>query len=201
VDVLLVVFIGGFAVGGLRTGFLRSLLGLAFIVLAFVLGADLRHPVGVLASGYLKGVPASYADMLGYVIVFIVVLATAHLVARRLLANVAARGLPRVTDHALGAVFGGLEAILIISAAIVILDTYFGTKSALGQSIGVGVLNQLGASLGTSTTARLLGNTSVPMVMSTLGPLLPKDIARLLPGGLPTNLLSGLPVHIPFPGL
>ena len=139
--------------------------------------------------------------MLGYVIVFVVVLVVAHLVARRLLANVAARGLPHVTDHALGAIFGGLEAILIISAAIVMLDTYFGTKSAIGQSIGVGVLNELGRSLGSSTTATLLGRTTVPIVMSTLGPLLPRDIVPLLPAGLPSNLLSGLPLALPLPRL
>ena len=48
---MLLVFIGGFAIGGLRTEFLRSLLGLVFLAVAFVLGAYLRHPIGALARG------------------------------------------------------------------------------------------------------------------------------------------------------
>ena len=139
VDVLLLVFIGAFALGGLRTGFLGSLLGLACMALAFVVGAYLRHPVGVLAGRLVTHVPATYADMLGFAIVFLVALAAAHLIARRLLAHVAVGGLSRVTDQALGALFGALEAILILSAIIVILDTYVGSKSALGQAVGAGV--------------------------------------------------------------
>jgi len=200
-EVLLLVFIGGFAVGGLRTGFLRSLLGLAFMALAFVAGAYLRHPVGSLAGRFVRDVPATYTDMLGYAIVFLVTLAAAHLIARPLLAHVAAGGLSRVSDQALGALFGALEAALILSAVIVILDTYFGTKSALGQAVGPGFLNQVTASLNASATAHLLRNTTVPFVLAVLGPLLPKDIAPLLPGGLPIGRPGGLPSSIPIPSL
>jgi uncharacterized membrane protein required for colicin V production len=202
-DVLLVILVAGFAVGGLRTGFLRSLLGLVFMALAFVLGAYLRHPVGALASRLVKDVPAAYADMLGFAFVFLVTLVAAHLIARPLFANVAARGLSRVTDQALGAIFGGLEAILIISAAIVILDTYFGTKAALAQTVGLGFLDQVTASLNASTTAHLLRNTTVPFVLAVLGPLLPTDLTTLLPRGLPSVVPGNLPLPggIPIPSL
>ena len=41
-DLLLLGFIAGFARGGWSTGFLRRLVGLAYIALSFVVGAYLR---------------------------------------------------------------------------------------------------------------------------------------------------------------
>ena len=41
-----------------------------------------------------------------------------------------------MTDRTLGAVLGGVEAVLIISAAIVILDTYFGTRGTARRGAG-----------------------------------------------------------------
>jgi uncharacterized membrane protein required for colicin V production len=198
-DVVLLVLVGASMAGGWRTGFLRSLVGLAFMALAFVLGAYLRHPVGILAGAFFKDVPASYDDMVGYAIVFSVVLAAAHLLARPLLNNVAARGVSKVVDQALGAIFGGLEAILVISAAVVILDTYFGTRSSLGQVAGLGFLKQLSESLNASTTAHLLRDTTIPFVLAVLGPLLPKDITAVVSHVLPTGLPVGLPGGIPIP--
>jgi uncharacterized membrane protein required for colicin V production len=193
-DVVLLIVIGVFVVGGWRTGFLRRLLGLGFLVLAFVLGAYLRHPVGVLASRFLRDVPGAYADMLGYGIVFVAVLVAAQVLTRMLLGRVAVDGLSRAVDQVLGAIFGALEAILLISAVIVILDTYFGTKSSLGSTVRLGFLQQLSTSLNASTIGHALRAASVPIVLRVLGPLLPKDIARLLPTGLSISLPSGLPL-------
>jgi uncharacterized membrane protein required for colicin V production len=100
-------------------------------------------------------------------------------------------------DGALGAVFGGAEAILIVSAAIVIADTYLGTSSALRHTLGPGMLKTITDALNGSTTVHLLRDTTVPVVLSILGPLLPKDISTLLPAGLPTGIPGGIPLPTP----
>ena len=194
-DLVLLIVIGVFLARGWRTGFLRSLLGVGFLVLAFVLGAYLRHQVGVLASQFLRDVPAGYTDMLGYGIVFVVVFVAAQLLSRLVLRRVAVDGLSRAMDQGLGALFGGLEAILLLSAVIVILDTYFGTKSSLGPTVGLGFLRQLSTTLNASTTSHVLRRTSVPFVLTILGPLLPRDITTLVPMGLPIRLPRGLPLR------
>jgi hypothetical protein len=148
----------------------------------------------MLAGRFLKDVPAAYSDVLGYGIVFVAVLVAAQLLTRLLLGRVAIGGLSRAADQVLGATFGALEAILLISAVIVILDTYFGTKSSLGSTVGLGFLQQLSTSVNASTTGRVLRSTSVPFVLGVLGPLLPRDIAPLLPTGLPISLPNPLPL-------
>lgn len=56
-DLLLVGIIAGFVYGGLRTGFLRRLVGLALMALAFVLGAYLRVPIGGIATSFFPNIP------------------------------------------------------------------------------------------------------------------------------------------------
>ena len=196
-DVVLVGFIVGLVAGGWRTGFLRRLIGLGFIALSFVLGAYLRYPIGALAGAFFKGIPPAYANLVGYTIAFPVILAAAHLLTRPVLAHAAVGGLSRRADQALGAVFGGVEAVLIISAVVVILDTYVGPKSTLGHTPGLTYLNQLHAALNGSTTVHLLRDSTVPIVLAVLGPLLPKDVSTLAPTGIPTGLPSGLPLPTP----
>ena len=189
-------FIGATIFAGWRAGFIRSVLGLAFMVVAFVAGAYLRYPVGALFTTFFKDVPPDYSNLVGYTIVFPVVLAGLHIVSGLLIRKVAMRGVSREVDSLLGAIFGGVEAILILSAAIVIIDTYLGTSTSLRHALGPGMLKTITDALNGSTTVHLLRDTTVPLVLNVLGPLLPRDISTLIPSGLP-SLPGGLPLPSP----
>lgn len=195
-DIVLVGFIGVTIFAGWRAGFIRSVLGLAFMVIAFVAGAYLRYPVGALFTTFFHDVPPDYSNLVGYTIVFPVVLAGLHIVSGLLIRKVAMRGVSREVDSLLGAIFGGVEAILILSAAIVIVDTYLGTSTSLRHALGPGMLKTITDALNGSTTVHLLRDTTVPLVLNVLGPLLPRDISTLIPSGLP-SLPGGLPLPTP----
>jgi uncharacterized membrane protein required for colicin V production len=196
-DVVLVGFIGGFVFGGWRSGFLRRLLGIVFIGLSLVVGAYVRYPVGTIAGQVFPDIPADYADLVGYTIVFPVVLVALHLASNLVLRRVAVRGVAREVDAGLGALFGGIEAVLILSAAIVILDAYFGTSGSIARDVAPGPLRELTTALHGSTTVHILRDTTVPAVLAVLGPLLPGDVGTLLPGGLPDRLPFPVPVPLP----
>jgi hypothetical protein len=104
-------------------------------------------------------------------------------------------GITQEMDRGLGALFGGIEAVLILSAAIVILDAYFGTGSSLSKDLGFGPIRDLTAALNSSETVKLLRGSSVPVVLAVAGPLLPHDITTLLPTGLPGRLPFPTPKH------
>ncbi len=202
-DVLLLLFIGGYVKGGWGTGLVRRLAGLGFMVLAFVLGAYLRQPVGTLVAGIFPQIPPEYAEMVGYSIAFTVIVVGGNIVTGPVLSKVAVHGVSRKLDQSLGAVFGGMEAVLIISAVIVILDTYFGTAGALGEQAGLGFLKEISQALDSSTIGQFLIHTTVPFVLAVLGPLLPEDISTLVPttgppsSGIPGLGIPGLPVPTP----
>jgi len=191
-DVLLLGFIAGFVRGGWSTGFLRRLAGLGYMAISFVAAAYLRQPLGAILAGIFPQIPPRYADMVGYAVAFTVLVAGLNIVTGPILSRATAGAMSRRMDRSLGALFGGIEAVLLISAAIVILDTYFGTAGSLGTNPGLGFLKTLSQALDGSTIGQLLIHTTVPFVLAVLGPLLPKDVNSLVPGGLPGSGFPGL---------
>jgi uncharacterized membrane protein required for colicin V production len=197
-DVVLVGFIAGFVYGGFRSGFIKRLIGIGFAIIAFGLGAWFRYPVGAIASTFFKDIPLDYANLVGYAIAFPAILAGLHLASRLVLGKLQVQGMTKEVDAGLGAVFGGIEAILILSAAVVVLDTYFGTGATPSGLTHAGMLKDLTASFNASTTVQLLRGSTVPIVLAVLGPILPTDVKTILPAGLP--IPSGLPVKgLPVP--
>jgi uncharacterized membrane protein required for colicin V production len=193
-DIVLVGFIAGFVFAGFSTGFVRRLLGIVFIVIAALAGAYFRYPVGAIAKQAFPDIPADYANLVGYAIAFPAVLVGLHIVEAVFLRKVTPQhGLSRELDAALGAVFGGIEAILILTVVVVVVDTYFGTNSRLAADVPPGLLKEFTQALNGSETVKLLRGTTVPATLAVLGPVLPKDLSVLLPDGLPTRL------PFPFP--
>ena len=160
-DLLLVGFIAGFVRGGWSTGFLRRLAGLGYMAVSFVAGAYLRQPAGAILERFFPQIPSQYADMVGYSVAFTVLVAALNIVTGPVLSKVAVGGISRQLNRALGAILGGVEAVLLISAAIVILDTYFGTAGALTKDQGLGFLKGISQALDTSTIGQFLIHTSV----------------------------------------
>ena len=197
-DLLLLGFIAGFVRGGWSTGFLRRLVGLAYIALSFVVGAYLRQPVGAIVGGIFPQIPKAYADMVGYSVAFTVLVVALNVITHPILARVPVRGVSRELDAGAWArSSAAIEAVLIISAAIVILDTYFGTAGALGKDPGLGFLKTVSQALDSSTIGQFLIHTTVPFVLAVLGPLLPKDVSSLVPTTIQGPGVPGM--HLPFP--
>jgi hypothetical protein len=204
-DIVLVGFVAGLTFGGWRTGFLHRLAGLAFMAIAFVLGAYLRGPFGDLVTSAFPNIPSDYAGLLGYVFVFPVALAALHLVSYPFLRGRRMSGMTKELDRALGAVMGFVEGVLILSAAVVILDTYFSGGLSAGSTPGLDYISSLTSAFNSSVTVQLLRSSTVPLVLAVLGPLLPSDISSLVPGGVPGMPgIPGLPGsgnHSGLPGL
>ena len=185
-DLLLLGFIAGFVRGGWSTGFLRRLVGLAYIALSFVVGAYLRQPVGAIVGGIFPQIPTAYADMVGYSVAFTVLVVALNVVTDPILEPGAGPAASRASSTRRWArSSAAIEAVLIISAAIVILDTYFGTAGALGKDPGLGFLKTISQALDSSTIGQFLIHTTVPFVLAVLGPLLPKDVSSLVPTTIP----------------
>jgi uncharacterized membrane protein required for colicin V production len=196
-DLVLLLFIAGFLRGGWSSGFIRRLVGLIFLLVSFVAGAYLRGPAGTLVSTFLPKIPPQYAEMVGYTVAFSALLIVFNLFSGLVLSRIAKTGLARRTDQLLGVVLGGVEAVLIISAGIVILHTY--TDPTAGTS-GLGFLHDIRVAVDGSTIGKLLEDTTVPLVLLILGPLLPKDISSIVPSTIPGGLPGfPLPGGLPFP--
>ena len=191
------VFLGIFAsfiLGGFKSGFIRRLFGLLYMAISFVLGAYFRGPLGAIVVGIFPDIPKQYADMVGYAAAFSIFIVAFNIFSSLILSKLAVTGVSRVTDQALGVIFGALEAALICSAMIVILHTYSTDVVNLSKLSGFGVLKDISDGIDTSVIGQILEKTIVPLVLLFLGPLLPQDIKTLVPDtipGLPGGTLPG----------
>lgn len=193
-DLVLLLFIAGFLRGGWSSGFIRRLVGLIFLLVSFVAGAYLRGPAGALVTTFLPKIQPQYAEMVGYTVAFSALLIVLNLLSGLVLSRIAKTGLAHRTDQLLGVVLGGVEAVLIISAAIVILHTYTDASTSVS---GLSFLHDIRVAVDDSTIGKLLEDTTVPLVLLVLGPLLPKDISSIVPTTIPGGL-PGFP-GLPFP--
>jgi uncharacterized membrane protein required for colicin V production len=193
-DLILLGWIGGLTAAGWRSGFLRRLIGLGFMVVSFLASSYLRTPAGAIVHSVLPKIPELYADMVGYSLAFPVLLVVLNLFAKPILSRAPQHGLSRATDAALGAALGFAEAVLIVSAGIVILHTFTTIGSGLPATFTeTGFLKDIRTQVDDSTIGGLLEQTIVPLVLIVLGPFIPTDIKSIVP----TTIPGGLPF---FPG-
>ncbi len=194
-DVVLLGFIAGFIYGGFRSGFLKRLFGIVFAIVSLLVTAYFRYPVAAITSTFFKSIPEEYAQLVASIILFPAILTILHLVSRKTIERINVQGLTKELDSVLGAILGGVEAILILSALVVIVDAYFGTGSAAIKGVSSGPIKDLVAAFNASETVKILRDTTVPIVLAILGPFLPKDLKSVAPGGVPgIPLPSGLPI-------
>ena len=184
-DVVLLGFIAGFIFAGFRTGFLKRLFGILFAAVSLLLTAYLRIPVGAIASNFFPDVPTAYVDLITSIIIFPAALAVLHVVSRSAIERIHVQGVTKEIDAALGAVLGGVEAILILSALVVFVDAYLSSGSTQVAGIPAGPIKEIVRAFNSSETVHLLRQTTVPFVVAILGPFLPKDLSSAVPTTLP----------------
>jgi len=105
--------------------------------------------------------------------------------SRKVLDRFRIEGLTKGIDAALGAAFGAIEAILIISAVIVLFDAYYSPDALAIAGTQAGALKDLAKAFNGSETVHLLRDSTVPFVVTILGPLLPSDLHDVLPTKVP----------------
>jgi membrane protein required for colicin V production len=114
-DIIIVVVILIFTFFGFRKGFLRKLLGIAGIILGFILAVKFYKPVSGFLSGLIK-VNLSISGVLCFFLIIIFVFTLAVWIAKFIAGLNSGTTL---TDKILGTVFGFLEGLLLASILVV----------------------------------------------------------------------------------
>lgn len=170
---LLAMFIVGYA-----QGVVRRLMGIAAIVFAIILGAQLRAPLGEYLANEWTSIPSSYSYMVAFGAVFF---ATA--VALSIGIQITYRPAPLfpkypVLDEILGGILGVLEGIIILVALLLILDPHY-TQDTVRETVGLGeftLLRTLHGFLDTTLTAAILRDNVIPIIFALIGFLFPQDV-------------------------
>lgn len=176
VDIALVLlFLGALLIGILR-GALRQLMTLGAWLVALVVAAYMREPVGdwiAAQTDYSR----EYVEMLGFGLAFIVLFALAVIVIQiggRTVELIERPGF----DEMLGGVLGLAWAVMAITSLLIVLDTYY--ANPVRGSSELALVQDLNVELRDSSIGAALQRSAVPGLGSVLGPLLPAEVRASL---------------------
>ena len=170
---LIALFVGAFVLGYVRGG-IRQLIALGAWLVAFVVAAYLRGPVGDWIAGQAPQFARDHVEMLGFLLVFLVLFTLAIIVieVRGSTVHLTQRV---VVDQFVGGFLALGVAVLAVGAVIIILDTYY-QPGPPALAVELDLVRGVAAGLERSAIGRALSGSLVPGLMALLGPLLPGDI-------------------------
>ncbi len=178
-DLVLLLLLAGAFVLGFFQGFIRQLLGVGAWLVAFVLAAHLREPLGRWLDGQWTDFVPAYNQMLAFGILFVVIFGT--LIAAVQLVYRESRYAVRyfLVDELVGGLLAAGLALLVMAALIVILDSFYGRVTS-PQAIGLAWLTDLHRALDSSTLANGLRDSLIVGLGAVLDPLLPQTVRDVM---------------------
>ncbi len=124
-DILVAFFVAGFFVVGYIQGTLRRVLGLAIALVSLLLALNLREPLGSWLAAYWFQLPREYVYMLALGGSFVVLFLAASITAQTFYRKTTVFTRASVLDEAVGGILGAVQALLLVGALILVLDSYY----------------------------------------------------------------------------
>jgi uncharacterized membrane protein required for colicin V production len=185
-DLVIVLILFAFFILGFIQGTIRRLIGLAAIVLSFILAANLREPLGDFLKANWRQFPADYAVMVGFGTVFLAAIIASTLVIQTYYHKIPLFQKNTVVDELLGGLLGVVQGVLLLGAVIIILDSYF-TLPGRASDNELPVLREVYEAYAppgkpASATALIFRETLVPGFLAVTGPVLPNGLRAFYTG-------------------
>jgi uncharacterized membrane protein required for colicin V production len=170
--------LGGFLLGFMQ-GSPRALVVLAGWFIAFIVAAYLREPVGQFLADHGPGFAPGYAAMLAFggaaAVLFIAVLIAVTFTYKD------TRHFTRfnLADEFVGGVLGSLVNLLVVTATIVVLDSFYGQSGASTNGT-IGWITDMDRALDGSGIANALRSSLIPGLGAVLDVLLPLGVRSVM---------------------
>ncbi len=165
-DLLAVFFVSGFALAGFVQGTLRRLIGLAILLIALLFALNLRDPLGSWLGQYWTQFPKEYSTMLAFGASFVVIYLVASIAAQVFYKRTQLFKHSTVVDEVIGALLGILQAVLLIGAMIMILDSFFRIQGIAPSPNELGFLRDIFRFYDPSQAAILFRDVLIPAFLS-----------------------------------
>lgn len=175
-DLVIILILAIAFVLGFIQGTIRRLLGLGSILFSYLLAANVRDPLGAFFAANWFQFPREYSYMIAFGAVFILASIGFTLLIQGFYRHQDLFVRAKFADEVLGGLLGIVQALVIVGAFIVILDSFF-RNPALPQSSGELILvRDIFNSMDRSNTAQIYRESLIPAFNSLVGFLLPADV-------------------------
>jgi membrane protein required for colicin V production len=182
-DLLVLAFLMAFFILGFIQGTIRRLLGIASVLFSFLLAANLREPLGDYLAQNWRQYHPEYAKMLGMATVFVAAVIVFSLLIQTFYKTVPLFDKYTIVDEILGGLLGIVQAMLLLVAMIVILDSFFAIPGLPVQQNEVGIFRSMYNAYNGSITGDLFRFTIIPVLFAILGPFIPNELRTFFPSG------------------
>jgi uncharacterized membrane protein required for colicin V production len=179
IDLGLLLGLTAFFFLGVVQGAIRRLLGIASMLVAFTLAANLRDSVGDFLAGNWTQFDLGYNRLLAFGIIF---------VAGSVVASITIQGFYKrqdlstehpIADDAVGGLLGFIQGVVVLTILVVIFNSYTLPAPHSGDVAQVReAQNQI---IHDSHIAGADKDLLVPLFIHILSPLLPTDVVTLFP--------------------
>jgi len=165
---------------GFAQGVVRRLLGIAGVIFSFLLAANLRDALGSFLASNWTQFPREYSYMLAFGFLFVVFEVIFTIVIQSTYKPAPILAKYPVVDEILGGLLGIVQALMIVGAGIVILDSFFRLPIGIGDQ-QIQLVKNLYEAVNESNIVVVFRETLLPLFVAIVGPLLPSDIQALYP--------------------
>ncbi len=164
---------------GYTQGVLRQLLGIGIVLVAFIVGAYLRSPVGAWLASNWTWLPVEFSAMIAFVASFLVLLAVMTLAVQAYYRRVLLTAGYGVLDEFAGGVLAVAALLLVVAVLVLAGDSYYHGVGAVPPAGDVGWLRSLYHAFDGSALVHAMRNGLIPGMLALLGPLLPQAVRAL----------------------
>ena len=175
-DLLFLLFLFGMFVLGFMQGTIRRLLGLGSMLFSFLFAANLSLVIGPFLASNWNQFPDEYAEMLGFLIVFVAANVAFSLVIQGFYHRQPLFQKYQFVDEVLGGLLGVVQGAFLVGCLIVILDSYFLIPGAPQSGGELPFLRGFYDFYAGSGTADLFRNQLIPGFYNIFGILIPDEV-------------------------
>jgi uncharacterized membrane protein required for colicin V production len=178
-DIGLVIGLGVFFFFGVMQGAIRRLLGIGSMLVAFLVAANLRDPLGDFFADNWTQFDRDYNKLLAFAIVFVVVTVAASIVTQGAYKRTELSADHPIIDDIFGGLLGLLQGVLVLLFVVIILNSYTLPAARPGDLTYLRTAQDIMANQ--SHIAIFFRDHVAPAFMHSVSFLIPSDLVSLFP--------------------
>ena len=176
-DLLVVFFAATFFVVGFMQGTLRRALGLAIALLSLLVALNLRDPLGAWLAQYWTHLARPYVEMVALGGSFLTIYIAGSITIQTFYRRTALFAKATVVDELIGGTLGALQALLLVGAVILILDSHYARPGTPTDPNELAILRDIYNFYNASQVVELFRASLIPLFYALFGWIVPSDLA------------------------
>jgi uncharacterized membrane protein required for colicin V production len=174
-DVVIVLVAMGLFVTGWLQGAIRQLLGIAAFILAFLLAANLREPLGDFLARNWTFNDRGFNFLLAWLGLWLAWAITLQIAVQSFYRRIVIDRRVVIVDELIGGLLAAFQVLLVVSLLAIIFESYYPSDALPKELHDAEWARSFERLLQDSAIVGVLRDSLIPAILVVLGPLLPSE--------------------------